>query len=113
MKVVDIFAKFITLFKPQSFDKPYLFLMNQFGHICLSFIFCYLINLPYLVFMFWVVWETIHLIKSKDIIDFFEDLTFEILGVVLFLTLHTAHFKIWLITILMGVLSYTYVKFKI
>lgn len=112
MILLDVFIKFMKLFKPQSFNDPYLFLLNQFGHICISFVFCYLTNSPYFVLYFWIFWEVMHLIASKDIVDFFEDLFFEIMGVILFLLLFIATFKIWLLTTLLGLMAYTYNKFN-
>lgn len=78
--------KFFKLFEPDSFeDNAYFWLVNQVGHIALSFTLCHIFNIwiPFLIF--WVVWEIRHYIISKNLKDLIEDLTFELSGIFIFI----------------------------
>tara|TARA_R110000850_G_scaffold182309_2_gene307727 strand:- start:113 stop:490 length:378 start_codon:yes stop_codon:yes gene_type:complete len=106
---------FLGLFKPSQFKEGYPWLTQQLGHITISFSFCVLTTTPYLVLLFWAFWEVRHLIKSGNWQDFFEDLLFESLGVVLFITLVTnvsIKDRLILLAALLLITIYTIVKFK-
>ena len=84
-KIINPFKWFFSLFKPQNFNNnPYYWLLNQFGHIGLGLVFSWLID-PLAVVIFFVLWETTQYFTSKDIKDGIEDLTFIIVGVLMFL----------------------------
>jgi hypothetical protein len=86
LKITQVFKWFIELFRPQDFrDKPYYWLLNQFGHIGLGLLFAWLIS-PLFALIFFVVWELVQYVISKDWKDGLEDLTFELLGVLAFVT---------------------------
>lgn len=74
----------LNQFKPSQFKDPYLWVMQQLGHITLGLYLGYLIG--WYALLFWVLWETYQLIKSKNWQDFLEDLVFETLGVLAFFT---------------------------
>lgn len=75
---------FFKLFKPQFFkNNPYGFLTNQIAHLGFSFFLAYWLgDFFWAVAVFWVIWEVIHLICSRNLKDFIEDLFFELGGVV-------------------------------
>lgn len=91
--------KILFFFAPSDFsDDPYGWLTNQISHTAASFTIFYsfyhllniftnpsLIKLSIPFFIFWLVWESYHLIKSKDINDFFQDLFFELSGILIFI----------------------------
>lgn len=88
-------------FAPNNFrDNPYGWLTNQIGHTSASFVLCYLPIIPWVyngdltwspihyivIAVFWLLWETRQLIDSGDREDYFEDLFYELSGVVLFVS---------------------------
>ena len=104
--------RFLGLFEPKRFKDPYLWLMQQFGHIAISVLLCALLD-PYAVTLFWLVWEIRHLAKSRDWVDFREDLLFEILGVAYFLELQKGFNRVTLLLFSMVLIIYCVIKFKL
>lgn len=110
MFIIESIKNFAALFAAKEFNDPYLWIMQQFGHLCISFIFCYLTEKPYLIVSFWLVWEFRHLILSGNFRDFLEDTFFELLGVYYFTSTHE---KGTLIIILLALVIYCILRFEL
>lgn len=84
---MNILKKIFDNFKPNDFaSHPYGWLTNQGSHVGFSLFLTYCFNfieLYYIVAVFWIVWEVVQLIKSKNVKDFANDLFFELSGVVI------------------------------
>ena len=73
-------------FKPNDFKGDvYGWQTNQISHLAMSLGLTYIFGLPLLWCLLWITWELIHLIISKNIVDFFEDLIFELGGIYIIL----------------------------
>ena len=87
---MHLLAKIFNEFKAgDSFkNNPYGWVTNQIGHVSLSFVLCYLVNnglFTFSLLFIWLAWEVYHLIESRDIFDFIEDLYFEWVGVLIYI----------------------------
>jgi uncharacterized membrane protein len=77
--------KILNFFKADYFvNDTYGWTTNQISHIALSFVLCYLTGWVQTWIMFWLIWELYHLYLSKNIKDFLEDYSFQLLGILIF-----------------------------
>lgn len=90
-----MFKKFLQLFKPNDFENNfYGWLTNQISHTALSCSVVFLFMLipifnvwvfAFIFSIFWIFWEIRHLKISGNLKDFYQDLFFELSGIVIFI----------------------------
>ena len=71
---------------PSNFKEDlYGWITNQISHTAISTLWAYLTGDWKYALIFWIIWETVHVVMSRDVQDFFEDLFFEISGLIIVL----------------------------
>lgn len=76
----------MSILSPENFkDDLYGWLTNQISHTAVTVAFLYLTGWVYFALIFWIAWEFIHYVASRDLADCIEDLYFELSGIVIFL----------------------------
>ena len=98
--------KFLYFFRARDFSSDsYSWLLNQFGHLSLSYFLSVLIC-PYLMVIVWLAWEYRHYKQTRDKEDLVYDLFFEIGGVLMFF-----FFKPALIVCSLALITITTIKY--
>jgi len=124
-KIITAVRNLKAVFRPREAKDPYVFIAQQFGHICISALFCFMIpqeifgvdlygvNIS-IVLTFWVFWELNQLKRSNNEVDFIEDLIFETLGVLAYAFIAAGCFnRVVVLVYLCILLIYASYKYKL